>query len=201
MRFLRRVYTMVWKWQNRLSAPNGDASLGEIGSEGRALRRKTHQTIAKVTSDFEQLYLNTSVAALMELFNQLSDFDADPVTASPNNVFVVREALEALVVMLAPMAPHAAEEMWEALSHSGGLLSGEPAWPIADAELARSEELEIPIQVNGKLRSRLITSPDISEEELKAAALADPRIRSLIAGHEVVKVVVVPRRLVNVVIK
>jgi len=201
VRFLRRVYTMVWKWQNRLSAPNGDVSLGEIGSEGRALRRKTHQTIAKVTSDFEQLYLNTSVAALMELFNQLSDFDADPVTASPNDVFVVREALEALVVMLAPMAPHAAEEMWEALSHSGGLLSGEPAWPIADAELARSEELEIPIQVNGKLRSRLITSPDISEEELKAAALADPRIRSLIAGHEVVKVVVVPRRLVNVVIK
>jgi leucyl-tRNA synthetase len=201
VRFLRRVYTMVWKWQNRLSAPNGDVSLGEIGSEGRALRRKTHQTIAKVTSDFEQLYLNTSVAALMELFNQLSDFDADPVTASPNDVFVVREALEALVVMLAPMAPHAAEEMWEALSHSGGLLSGEPAWPIADAELARSEELEIPIQVNGKLRSRLITSPDISEEELKAAALADPRIRSLIAGHEVVKVVVVPRRLVNIVIK
>ena len=201
VRFLRRVYTMVWRWQNRLSAPNGDVRLDEIGSEGRALRRKTHQTIAKVTSGFEHLHLNTGVAALMELFNQLSDFDADPLTASPNDVFVVREALEALVVMLAPLAPHAAEEMWEGLGHFGGLLSGEPPWPIADPELARSEELEIPIQVNGKLRSRLITSPDVSEEELKTSALADERIRSLIDGHEVVKVVVVPRRLVNVVIK
>ena len=201
VRFLRRVYTMVWRWQNRLSTPNGDVLVDEIGSEGRALRRKTHQTIAKVTSGFEQLHLNTGVAALMELFNQLSDFDAEPSTASPNDVFVVREALEALVVMLAPLAPHAAEEMWEGLGHSGGLLSGDPPWPVADPQLARSEELEIPIQVNGKLRSRLITSPEVSEEELKTAALADERIRSLVEGHEVVKVVVVPRRLVNVVIK
>ena len=201
VRFLRRVYTTVWKWQNRFSAPNAQVRLDEIGSEGRALRRKTHQTIAKVTSGFEQLYLNTGVAALMELFNQLSDFDADPATASANDVFVVREALEALVVMLAPLAPHAAEEMWEGLGHSGGLLGGERSWPMADPELARSEVLEIPIQVNGKLRSRLITSPDVSEEELKAAALADERVRSLIEGHEVVKVIVVPRRLVNIVIK
>jgi leucyl-tRNA synthetase len=201
VRFLRRLYTLVWKWQDRLSAPNGEVHIDELGSEGRALRRKTHQTIAKVTSGFEQLYLNTGVAALMELFNQLSDFDANPATASPNDVFVVREALEALAVMLAPLAPHAAEEMWEGLGHSGGLLSGEPVWPMADPELARSEELEIPIQVNGKLRSRLVTSPDVSEDELKAAALADERIQSLIDGHEVVKVVVVPRRLVNIVIK
>jgi leucyl-tRNA synthetase len=103
--------------------------------------------------------------------------------------------------MLAPLAPHAAEEMWEGLGHSGGLLGSEPPWPVADPELARSEELEIPIQVNGKLRSRLITSPEVSEEELKTAALEDERIRSLVEGHEVVKVVVVPRRLVNVVIK
>jgi len=201
VRFLRRVYTMVWRWQNRLSAPDGDVRIDEIGAESRALRRKTHQTIAKVTSGFEQLHLNTGVAALMELFNQLADFDADPSTASPNDVFVVREALEALVVMLAPLAPHVAEEMWEGLNHSGGLLSGEPVWPVADPGLARSEELEIPIQINGKLRSRLITSPEVSEEELKTAALADERIGSLIQGHEVVKVVVVPRRLVNVVIK
>jgi leucyl-tRNA synthetase len=201
VRFLRRVYTMVWRWQNRLSAPDGDVSVDEISTEGRALRRKTHQTIAKVTSGFEQLHLNTGVAALMELFNQLSDFDADPATATPNEVFVVREALEALVVMLAPLAPHAAEEMWEGLGHSGGLLSGAPPWPVADPELARSEELEIPIQVNGKLRSRLITSPEVSEEELKTLALADEKIRALVDGHEILKVVVVPRRLVNIVIK
>jgi leucyl-tRNA synthetase len=113
----------------------------------------------------------------------------------------VREALEALVIMLTPFAPHVAEEMWEGLGHSGGLLSKVPRWPVADPELARREELEIPIQVNGKLRSRVIASPDVSEEELRTSALADERVRALIDGHEVVKVIVVPRRLVNIVIR
>jgi len=199
VRFLRRVYTLVWKWSERFA--NGNIELEETGPEARALRRKTHQTIAKVTSDFEHLHLNTSVAALMELFNQLSEFNADPAKASPSDVFVVREALSALVVMLTPFAPHIGEEMWEALGHQGGLLSGKAAWPVADPELAQREELEIPVQVNGKLRSRLITSPEVSEDELKAAALADEKVKALTDGHDVVKVVVVPRRLVNVVIK
>ncbi|HVI72637.1 MAG TPA: class I tRNA ligase family protein, partial [Pyrinomonadaceae bacterium] len=199
VRFLRRVYTMVWKWQERLSNSDGPAS--EFGPDARALRRKTHQTIAKITSDFEQLHLNTSVAALMELFNQLSDFNADPARASAADVFAVREALESLVIMLTPFAPHIAEEMWEGLGHEGGLLKEVPRWPVADPELARREELEIPIQVNGKLRSRVIASPDVSEEELRASALADERVRALIDGHEVVKVIIVPRRLVNVVIR
>src|SRR5918995_3417517 len=107
IRFLRRVYALVWKWQKWLSAPDpGQPANMEFGPEARALRRKTHQTIAKITSDFEQLHLNTSVAALMELFNQLTDFNADPATASAEDVFVVREALESLVIMLAPFAPH-----------------------------------------------------------------------------------------------
>jgi leucyl-tRNA synthetase len=91
--------------------------------------------------------------------------------------------------------------MWEGLGHSGGLLQEVPRWPTADPELAQREELEIPVQVNGKLRSRVIASPDVSEDELKASALSDERIRALIDGHEVVKVIVVPRRLVNIVIK
>jgi leucyl-tRNA synthetase len=115
-------------------------------------------------------------------------------------VFVVREAIEALVIMLTPFAPHAAEEMWEALGNEGGLLSS-VNWPRADPELARNEELEIPIQVNGKLRSRLVTSPEVSEAELRAAALADEKILSLIEAHEVVKVIVVPKRLVNIVVR
>ena len=200
IRFVRRVYTMVWKWQERLATPDGSTP-AEWGPEARVLRRKTHQTIAKVTSDFEELHLNTSVAALMELFNQLSDFNADPATASPEDVFAVREALESLVVMLAPLAPHIAEEMWEGLGHAGGLLGGGRVWPVADPELAQREELEIPIQVNGKLRSRVIAAPDISEEDLRASALSDEKVRALIDGHEVVKVIVVPRRLVNVVIR
>jgi len=198
VRFLRRVYTMVWRWTVRLNNEPREANISELGSDARALRRKTHQTIAKISSDFDQLHLNTSVAALMELFNQLSDFNADPHTASPADVFVVREALEALVVMLAPFSPHVAEEMWEALGHPGGLQAD---WPLADPELARREELEIPIQVNGKLRSKVITSPEISENELRAAALADEKVKALVDGHEIVKVIVVPRRLVNVVIR
>ncbi|HJP91377.1 MAG TPA: leucine--tRNA ligase [Pyrinomonadaceae bacterium] len=200
VRFLRRVYTMVWRWQERLSGGSGPIAT-DSRPEARALRRKTHQTIAKITSDFEQLHLNTSVAALMELFNQLSEFNADPAKASEEDVFAVREALEALVIMLAPFAPHVAEEMWEGLGHAGGLLSEAPRWPVADPELARREELEIPIQVNGKLRSRVIVSPEVSEEELRTSALADERVRAQINGREVLKVIVVPRRLVNVVIR
>jgi leucyl-tRNA synthetase len=200
VRFLRRVYTMVWRWQERLSQPGRIGDI-EPSAEARALRRKTHQTIAKITSDFDQLHLNTSVAALMELFNQIVDFNADPAKASDADVFAQREALESLVIMLAPFAPHVAEEMWEGLGHTHGLLKESRRWPVADPELARHEELEIPIQVNGKLRSRVITAPDVSEDELRASALADERVRALIDGHEVVKVIVVPRRLVNVVIR
>ena len=201
VRFLRRVYTMVWRWHERLSNKTGTVTAGEAETGGgtRALRRKTHQTIAKVTGDFEGLYLNTSVAALMELFNELNDLDANPASASEDEVFAVREALDSLVLMLAPLAPHIAEEMWQALGHEGGLKTAR--WPVADAELARSEQLEIPIQVNGKLRSRVLAAPEVSEEELRAAALADEKIQSLIEGHQVVKVIVVPQRLVNVVIR
>jgi len=109
--------------------------------------------------------------------------------------------VEALVIMLTPFAPHIAEQLWEDLGHAGGLLSEVPRWPVADPELARREELEIPIQVNGKLRSRVIATPDVSEDELRSSALADERVQALIDGHEVVKVIVVPRRLVNVVIR
>ena len=201
VRFLRRVYTMVWRWHERLLASPAQ-SQEEFSTGARALRRKTHQTIARVTRDFEELHLNTSVAALMELFNELSDFNADPGAASEADVFAVREALEALVLMLGPFSPHVAEEMWEKLGHQGGLLgSATRQWPQADAELARSEELEIPIQVNGKLRSRVLASPEVTEDELRSAALSDEKVQALLEGHELVKVIIVPKRLVNVVMR
>jgi leucyl-tRNA synthetase len=204
IRFLRRVYTLVWRWHERLGDPAQRESVpgdDEFSSAARALRRKTHQTIARITRDFEQLHLNTSVALLMELFNALTDFNADPATASGADTFAVREAVGALVVMLTPLSPHVAEELWSALGHAGALLDGPAKWPVADPELARSEELEIPLQVNGKLRSRIIATPEVTEEELRAAALADEKVRGFIEGHQVVKVIVVPQRLVNVVIK
>jgi leucyl-tRNA synthetase len=136
----------------------------------------------------------------MELLNALGEFNVDSASASDSDVFAAREAIEALVVMLAPFSPHVAEEMWEGLGHEGGLLKGAP-WPVADAELAKKDELEIPVQVNGKLRSRVIVAPDISEEDLRTIALADAKVQSFIDGQKIVKVIVVPQRLVNVVVK
>jgi leucyl-tRNA synthetase len=200
VRFLRRVYTIVWRWHERLADARAEQTGEDASAGARALRRKTHQTIAKITNDFEALHLNTVVAALMELFNELNDFNADPGSAATGDVFAVREALESLVLMLAPVSPHVAEELWENLGHPGGLLQT-GRWPQADAELARRDELEIPVQVNGKLRSRVLALPEVTEADLRAAALADEKIRELIAGREVVKVIVVPQRLVNVVIR
>jgi len=218
VRFLRRVWTMVYRWRDQLAGNAGfqpasgvgESQLQQTGSlrsreefsdAARALRRKTHQTIARVTDDFDKLDLNTNVAALMELSNALGEFNVDPAAASPADVFAAREAIEALVVMLAPFSPHVAEEMWESLGHEGGLVQAAAVWPVADPELARKEELEIPVQVNGKLRSRVVVAPDISEADLRALALADSKVQSFIDGHQVVKVIVVPQRLVNVVVK
>ena len=206
VRFLRRVWTMVYRWRaaNAGSLPAG-VQAGSLRSEefsdaARALRRKTHQTIARVTDDFDKLDLNTNVAALMELSNALGEFNVDPAKASEPDRFAAREALEAMVIMLAPFSPHIAEEMWEGLGHEGGLLKS-AQWPVADPVLAKKEELEIPVQVNGKLRSRVIVAPDISEADLRELALADAKVQGFIDGHKVVKVIVVPQRLVNVVVK
>jgi leucyl-tRNA synthetase len=209
VRFLRRVWTMVWRWRGYAGfqpADSEDTSSKQAGGlrtfsdAARVLRRKTHQTIARVTQDFDRLDLNTNVAALMELSNALGEFNVEPAKASAADAFAVREALEALVIMLAPFSPHVAEEIWEGLGHESGLLKS-AKWPSADPELAKKDELEIPIQVNGKLRSRLVIPPDMPEAKLREMALADPKVQSFIDGHQVVKVIVVPRRLVNVVIK
>src|SRR5204863_8265543 len=124
--FLRRVWTMVYRWRavidRRRATPASKQSDLNVSDAARTLRRKTHQTIARVTADFEKLDLNTNVAALMELLNALSEFNVEPATASTADAFVAGEAIEALVVMLAPFSPHAAEETWEGLGHEGGLL-------------------------------------------------------------------------------
>jgi leucyl-tRNA synthetase len=211
VRFLRRVWVIVHRWRDgyaRFQRADDEGQAQQAGGlrteessdAARALRRKTHQTIARVTDDFEKLDLNTNVSALMELSNALGEFGVEPAAASAAEVFAVREAVEALVVMLAPFSPHVAEEMWEGLGHAGGLLKS-AKWSSADAELARKDELEIPVQVNGKLRSKVIVAPDIAEADLRALVLADSKVQTFIDGHEVVKVIVVPQRLVNVVVK
>jgi leucyl-tRNA synthetase len=201
VRFLRRVWSMAFRWRPTFGSLQAVGSELDFSDAARALRRKTHQTIARVTADFERLDLNTNVSALMELLNALGDFNVDPASAAPGEVFAVREAIEALVVMLVPFSPHVAEEMWEGLGHQGGLVQDHAVWPEADPDLARKEELEIPVQVNGKLRSRVIAAPDISEADLRSMALADEKVKTFVDGHQIIKVIVVPQRLVNVVVK
>jgi len=202
VRFLRRVYSMVYRWQPSLVDLSGtEPEIETFSVDARSLRRKTHQTIARITGDFEVLHFNTSVAALMELSNALGDFNVEPSAASTSDVYAVREALESLILMLAPYTPHFAEEVWEALGHTGGLLAGGARWPILIEELARKDEIEIPVQVNGKLRGRVIASPEASQEVLQEMALADPRVQSFTNGHQIVKVIVVPKRLVNIVVR
>jgi len=202
VRFLRRVYNFVWRWRESLTdAPQVAPDAGEFSDAARTLRRKTHQTIARITQDFAELHFNTSIAALMELLNALGEFNVTPDAATAADKFAVREALESLVLMLAPFTPHVAEELWESLGHAGGLLESGARWPQADADLARKEALEIPVQINGKLRGRVYATPDTPEDELREAALADEKVRSFIEGREIIKVIVVPQRLVNIVVR
>ena len=201
VRFLRKIYTMVWRWHERLSnigaGDNAEIS-EEIERQVRALRRKTHQTIAKVTGDFDELHLNTIVAALMELFNELGDLNADPASASEAEVFAVKEALEALVLMLAPFAPHVAEEVWEQLGHAGGLRTA--GWPAFDEALTREDEVEIPVQVNGRLRGKVKVPVETSGDEVEKLAKADPVIAPHLAGKSIVKRIFVPNKLLNLVV-
>ena len=153
------------------------------------------------TEDFEGLRYNTAVAALMELSNAFGDFAASPEMASASDLFAVRDCLESLVLMLAPFCPHVSEEMWEGLGHEGGMLKSGARWPRHDEQLARKEELEIAVQVNGKLRGRVMVSADATEDETRASALADERVRAWTEGKQIVKTVVVPGRLVNVIVR
>jgi leucyl-tRNA synthetase len=200
LRFLQRVWRLVWKWHTALAGR--EAAPGSFSRPAKLLRQKTHQTIRRITDSFESLQFNTPVAALMELSNEVSDFDVSPENAEAGDVFAVREALTSLVLMLVPFAPHTAEELYSVLvGNEDGMLANGAAFPETDEELARADEIEIPVQVNGKLRSRLMASPEADNETLQRMAFDDPKVREYTEGKEVAKVIVVPHRLVNIVVK
>ena len=153
---------------------------------------------------------------MMELVNELYTFSDKTLTGAPGRradedvehagdverketICVVREAVEALIRMLAPFAPHTAEELWEALGYEDGLAAAK--WPEFDAKVARADEMVIPVQVNGRVRGRVTVAADISDEELQRAALADPAVQTHVAGKSVKKVVVARGRLVSVVVE
>ena len=218
-RFLARVWRLVVHWNETVGGEGiGSADdCPDLNADERAVRRKTHDTIRRVTADIEQRQqLNTAVSAMMELVNELYAFSEKTLTGAPGHrddddlkhageteraetICVVREALESLILMLSPFAPHTAEEMWEMLGHETGLIAAR--WPEFKAEVAKAEEIVIPVQVNGKVRSRLTVSAEAPESELERLALADPAIQAHTAGKTVKKVVVAKGRLVSIVVQ
>ncbi len=203
-RYLQRVWRIAHKWQKRvLEAEGSSINQTELRDYQRKLRRRTHQIIRSITENFEErLHLNTCISSLMELTNEIHAFDqAVDKNGAVNDpdVEVAREALEALIQMLAPFVPHISEELWESFGHSESL--SRTQWPEFSDELAREEEIEVAVQVNGKLRSRIFASTDASDEDLREAALADEKVKAAIAGHDIAKVIVIPKKLVNVVVR
>jgi leucyl-tRNA synthetase len=203
-RYLQRVWRIAYKWQSRIrTATSAPIVQSDLQDYQRRLQRRMHQIIRSVTENFEErLHLNTCISSLMELTNEIYTFD-QPVenNGGPNEVDVqiAREAFYALIPMLAPFAPHISEELWSSIGHRESL--SRTQWPEFDEELAREEEVEVAVQLNGKLRSRIFARANASDNELREAALADPKVRAASEGRTIVKVIVVPRKLVNIVVK
>ncbi len=188
-RFLGRVYRFVTRNATGNGSPNGEPS----NDTDRALLRKLHQTIQKVTNDFEtRWHFNTSLAAIMELTNELYARESEISTG------VVQETLTKLVLLLGPFAPYMAEDLWHELGKEGTLLHA--AWPDFDPELAKEDQVEVVVQVNGKLRSRLAVARGADRAELERLATMDPKIAPYLEKKTVRKVIVVPDKLVNVVV-
>ena len=179
--------------------PGALAPEGSLAGPSSKLLRKLHQTIAKITLDFEgRWHFNTCVAAIMELVNDLQAADAQ-LGSGEIPAPVVREILRTLVLLLAPFAPYLAAELWETLGEEGSVLRA--PWPVSDPALAREDELEIPVQINGKLVTVVRVAADADPKTIETAALADTKVQARTAAKTVVKVIVVPGRAVNLVVK
>jgi len=199
VRFLQRVWRFVFHWHKALkSSPTDEPA--EFSNDARKLRQKTHQTVKRITENFEALQFNTPVAALMELSNAINDWKIETSAAGESDLFAIREAMMSLILMLAPFAPHTAEELFAYLiGNQDGLLANGTRFPEYRAELAKADEIEIPVQINGKLRSRVLAAPETSQEDLQALALANEKVKEYTDGKQIVKIIVVPNRLVNIV--
>jgi len=169
----------------------------EFTPEERSILRKAHQTLRHVTEDMEgRWHYNTDVALCMELVNELTDRQG-AVEAGKVRPEAHKAVLELLVMMLSLFAPHIADELWEGLGHAEPLLR--VPWPAFDRELAAEDELEMPVQVNGKLRARIRVAVGAGEEEILARAQAEEKVVQHLAGKEIIKVVIVPQKLINIV--
>ncbi len=212
-RFLLRVWRLVDHWAETIGGEGIPPCGDDCTDAERALRRKTHDTIRRVTVDIEErVHLNTAVSSLMELVNELYSFSEGTAhgiptrggppagrTERPQAISALREAIDALVVMLSPFAPHMCEELWQMLGHAEPL--SRARWPSFDAEIAKAEEVVVPVQINGKVRARLTVPAGVSDDELRDLALADAVVRSHTTGKTVRKIVVAKGPLVSVVVQ
>ena len=207
-RFLSRVYRFVVRNKpsvETLLATSPSPSSGtpaaaaSLPPQARAIQRKLHQTIKRVSDDFQgRWHFNTCIAAIMELVNVLYGAE-DAIAKNSIPTPLLAEVQRSLVLLLAPFAPYLAHELWEMLGEKGSLLKA--SWPKYDAALAKEEELEVPVQVNGKLRSLIVVPADSTEDFVVERALADEKIKSASAGKQIVKKIYVPGKLLNLVVK
>ncbi len=200
-RFLKRAWRIFGDFLEEIQSAGKPSDVSvSLPKELKELRRMTHITIKRVTDDIQnRTQFNTAIAAIMELVNHLYTFKEwwNAASRDATGKAVVREAIETLVLMLTPFAPHIAEEMWSLLGNRSS--ASETPWPEYDSALIQSEEILIVIQVNGKVRQKITVQADISEDDLKSLTLADPKIRELTDGQEIKKIIVVPKKLVNIV--
>ncbi len=198
-RFLAKVYRFVPRHASAAQSARGEFEAEQASPAARDVLRKLHQTIRKITEDFsDRWHFNTSIAAIMELLNTLTG--AEEAFASGEIApSVTKHVLTSLVPLLAPFAPYLACELWSVLGEESNLLR--TPWPAFDEALAKENEMELPVQINGKLRTVVRLAADAREPELRAAALGDEKIQAALAGRQVVKLIVVPGKLVNLVVR
>ncbi len=195
-RFLSRVYRFVMR--HAAAAKNATGAAPDAGASHPVVR-KLHRTIRKITQDFGgRWHFNTSIAAIMELVNELTSAEL-AITEGTIPAPVLASTLDALVLMLSPFAPHLSAELWEQLGHTDAILR--QPWPKYDDALAQENEIEVPVQVNGKLRNVVRVAADATREALEEAARTDEKVQAALAGKTIVKVVVVPGKLVNFVVR
>ncbi|NVJ51765.1 MAG: leucine--tRNA ligase [Gammaproteobacteria bacterium] len=192
-KFLRRVWKLVHDHLAAGEVPELEPQ--QLSNELQGVRRKTHETIAKVTDDIERRYtFNTAIAAVMELTNTLARVDQSDASARA----VVREGLNTLVVLLSPITPHICHQLWHALGHQDSVV--DVTWPTADQSALTQDEVELVVQVNGKLRAKISVAKDLTKDAIEALAMADSNVQKFTADKTVRKVIVVPGKLVNIVV-
>ena len=198
-RFLTRVWRTFQKTRARLPERGTAAPDGSGDPDVAALRRKTHQTIRRVTDDLgPRMHLNTAVSAIMELVNAVAPL-ADREEAGAAVAWAEREAFEVMARLLAPLAPHFAEELWDALGGDGFVI--EATWPEADAALLVEEQVTVVVQVNGKLRGRLTLERGASEAQALESARGDDRVAAYLEGKTMRRVIYVPDKILNLVVQ